>query len=201
MFKTVLRNIGMWLDEQEPKDVTPEESTIEGWFSLADMRSYNKLVDKIHNGVVVEVGSYLGRSAASIIPVCKRNNIELICVDLWEQNHDYEDLNMIAPRLSQFIHNLRSVDKEYSVITVQSTSISAARKFFNETIDAVFIDAQHDYDSVKDDILAWLPLVKKGGWIGGHDFCRGFGVKKAVKEIFRKDYKKLPTTIWYHEVK
>lgn len=63
--------------------------------------------------------------------------------------------------------------------------------------DFVFIDADHSYDAVKQDIAAWLPKVKAGGWIGGHDFHpRKFpGVVNAVREAFQT-CEFYPGTIW-----
>jgi hypothetical protein len=58
--------------------------------------------------------------------------------------------------------------------------------FLNESFDFIYIDAAHDYESVKADIMAWLPKVKKGGYICGHDYGVFDGVKKSVDEIFRE---------------
>jgi hypothetical protein len=54
------------------------------------------------------------------------------------------------------------------------------------SVDLVFIDADHSYEGVKADIEAWLPKVKVGGWIGGHDYKspRFPGVERAVHERF-----------------
>lgn len=54
--------------------------------------------------------------------------------------------------------------------------------------DFVFIDAAHSYEAVRDDIADWLPKVKPGGWLGGHDYHSHFqGVIRAVDEAFGKD--------------
>ena len=50
-------------------------------------------------------------------------------------------------------------------------------------LDFVFIDAQHDYDSVKKDIEIWTPKLKPGGLLSGHDYQPNFkGVIQAVDE-------------------
>ncbi len=63
-------------------------------------------------------------------------------------------------------------------------SVTAA-KFVPGLLDFVFIDAAHDYDNVKADIATWLPKVRPGGILAGHDYSRAFrGVKRAVGEYF-----------------
>lgn len=68
------------------------------------------------------------------------------------------------------------------------------KRFFPEGyFDFVYIDADHTYEMVKRDIEIWLPLIKKGGMIGGHDYgfpdevVRWGGVQKAVDEKFGVD--------------
>ena len=66
----------------------------------------------------------------------------------------------------------------------------AAKEVPNHSLDYVFIDAEHTYQAVKNDIKAWQEKVKHGGWIGGHDYDnlpRHPGVKKAVLEAFNED--------------
>ena len=73
---------------------------------------------------------------------------------------------------------------------LRMNSDEAASIIGNEVLDAVFIDAQHNYKDVLEDIRMWHPKVKKGGFIGGHDFNpwgepnRG-GVAKAVSEYYK----------------
>jgi hypothetical protein len=57
-------------------------------------------------------------------------------------------------------------------------------------MDFVYIDARHDYESVKEDLHAWFDKVRPGGILAGHDYADGilvqgdFGVKTAVDEFF-----------------
>ncbi len=61
-------------------------------------------------------------------------------------------------------------------------SLVAAKNIPNEYFDFVYIDADHSYESVKSDIIAWFPKVKKGGFLAGHDWAMG-DVKRAVNEF------------------
>jgi hypothetical protein len=52
----------------------------------------------------------------------------------------------------------------------------------------IYIDASHDYISVKEDINLWLPKLKPGGVICGDDYILGWpGVIQAVDEVFGKE--------------
>lgn len=74
-------------------------------------------------------------------------------------------------------------------------SLDAVRYIKDGSLDLVFIDADHSYEMVKADILAWMPKIRKGGTICGHDYQNPAhrGVEKAVHEIFK------PEQIIYHE--
>jgi predicted O-methyltransferase YrrM len=66
---------------------------------------------------------------------------------------------------------------------VQAFSLVAARRW-DEPINLLFLDAAHDYESVRDDLAAWWPLIKPGGMMVIHDYGQpNFpGVQRAVDE-------------------
>lgn len=71
----------------------------------------------------------------------------------------------------------------------------------HHSLDLVFIDADHSYAAVKEDIENWVEKVRPGGVICGHDFCNPAhrGVEKAVREIFGDAVQEIPDPafIWY----
>ena len=69
---------------------------------------------------------------------------------------------------------------------VRKHSTHAAQQFEDEYFDMVYIDAAHTYPEVKQDIHTWLPKVKSGGFLSGHDYCRKYQnrVVLAVDEAF-----------------
>lgn len=85
-------------------------------------------------------------------------------------------------------------------IFMKMSSVDAARFIVDGSLDLVFIDADHSYESVKNDIIAWLPKVRVGGVICGHDYEYKIGVVQAVEEIFtdfkfdKRDY------VWWREI-
>ena len=70
------------------------------------------------------------------------------------------------------------------------TSVEGAKQVPDGSLDFVYIDARHDYESVLEDLNAWFSKVKPGGIFAGHDYVDGmlaqgdFGVKSAVDEFF-----------------
>lgn len=129
-------------------------------------------------GRAVEVGVYTGQSAAflGVELINAKAQVALDLVDTFDVGISLEtvrkSLEPVAPIIG-IIHKGRSVE--------------TAAFYENGSLDCVFIDAAHDYANVAADIDAWLPKVRAGGIIGGHDYCLEFsGVIKAVTERFDK---------------
>lgn len=68
-------------------------------------------------------------------------------------------------------------------IPLRMNSIDASNYFDNNSCDVIYIDMDHEYESVYSDILCWLPKIKSGGTLAGHDYYNMPGVKKAVNEL------------------
>ncbi len=82
---------------------------------------------------------------------------------------------------------------------VRQPSVEAAKLFSDESFDFVYIDGNHLYEQVKADIAAWVPKVRKGGWLIGDDFnwlLRTDHVAAAVIEAFGYGYGVMADT-WF----
>ena len=96
------------------------------------------------------------------------------------QEEQEERYRMTVKRLKEY--------KERSKI-LRMTSFEASKLFDTNTLDFVYIDANHEYEECKKDLELWWPKVKKGGVFAGHDYINGmigfdpYGVKKAVDEL------------------
>ena len=140
---------------------------------------YVKRNGDIHKGV--EIGSAHGESAwvaTEVIP-----DIQLTCIDPWDTKR-YGD---VARADFVMRHGWNK-----NVVAVRDYSTTAARAVSDRTLDVTYIDAVHEYKNVLEDIQAWLPKIKIGGFIGGHDYTPrnrpelpAFpGTCHAVNEIF-----------------
>lgn len=169
---------------------------IHGWFDWEDI--YLSALSNTDNGIFVEVGSWMGKSACFMAEHLKASekNISFFCVDIWDDSFFIDDhsLNVykktygVDTLLDIFKYNLQKYDVLDFVTIKQMTSVEAAKTFEDESLDLVFLDALHDYESVKTDLNAWYPKLKKNGLFAGHDFFWSpDGVQKAVTEFTKQN--------------
>ena len=65
------------------------------------------------------------------------------------------------------------------------------------SLDVLFVDGDHKYAAVVADILAWLPKMKRGALMCGHDFTNKVGVEPAVRELLPQFEQVAGTSLWY----
>ena len=93
---------------------------------------------------------------------------------------------------------LRKFAKEHDVRLIGGYSHGAAGKIKNDSLDFLFIDGPHNYQTVSVDLKDYWPKIKMEGYIVGHDHTDRFpGVEIAVKEFFGKNYTVLPHSTIY----
>lgn len=165
----------------------------EGFFNFHGY--YNKIINSASQGQrFVEVGTYKGKSILYLAEGLKEKSVEveLYGVDTLLGSEEHKDAkNEILTKYFDNIEPLRD-----QITTIVTTSLQASKLFENESLDFVFIDASHDYENVKADILAWMPKVKKGGILSGHDYNKHWpGVIQAVDELI-KDTKTIHGDVW-----
>ena len=139
----------------------------------------------------VEIGAWKGKSVcyAAVAIINSEKNITIDSVDTWKGSPGepilMDDKSITEGTLyDEFITNIEPV--KHIVTSVRMSSVEAAKLYEDKSLFFVFIDGSHLYEAVKEDILAWLPKVKSGGFIGGHDIDQTEefnGVRKAVDEL------------------
>lgn len=130
--------------------------------------------------VIVEIGSFAGVSSDLFARYCSR----LYCIDVWSSRPVGIEDDMMAKAELMFDKVWKS---HPNIKPIQGESVEIASQFDDASIDMVYIDGEHSYRSVLDDILAWMPKVKPGGWVTGHDMIL-MPVQKAVREAFGERY-------------
>jgi len=118
----------------------------------------------------VEVGTEAGRYAETI---CKANpGIKLTCVDPWifyDDGKGYRP-DVTQEQINNFYQETSQRLSSYNVTLLRSFSVDASKSFKDDSLDFVYIDGNHSLEYVISDIQSWLPKIKKGGIISGHDY-------------------------------
>lgn len=179
----------------------------------SQLRYIDALISKTEGRFMVDVGCFIGGFTKVMAAHANKNNGLVYSVDLFDNStvalSDYHKKWDIK---SMYLRNMYERELINHVRVTQGISWEYAKEFEDGSIDFVFIDADHSYKSVKKDILAWLPKVKKGGIIAGHDYehetydeqyinedghgDRHHGVIKAVNEIFGAPDHVMTIPIW-----
>lgn len=176
-----------------------EWEAIEGWFSLAQAVALQKIVKQLPSGSkVVELGSYKGRSSVAIASVLPAESI-LYCVDHFQGSEEHKQSNLDLNLLKAFTKNIEQFGVKDKISTLSMTTTEAAAKFDPESLDLVLVDAAHDYDSVKADLLNWYPKIKPGGFLLCDDYEVGWpGVMRAVKTVGLEGTL-ITESLWMHQ--
>ena len=121
-------------------------------------------------GMVVEIGVMHGGFSRMVLNQWRGR--EYVMVDLWAR----QDPSVYKERTDDVPYDLKYLDcvqvaKEFPIVRmVRDFSVNAAKQFKDESLDWVFIDANHSFDAVTEDMDAWFPKLKKGGLFSGHDY-------------------------------
>jgi hypothetical protein len=151
---------------------------------LHDLCTYLKALGPTR--AMYEIGSFAGESAE----VFAQYFGQVHCVDPWTSDPNICGLDGRATFNCEDVQ--RSFDERAAaagnMVKHVGYSLDVAPTVPDESLDFVYIDGMHDYESVKQDIAAWCGKVRPGAFIGGHDYHENAGsdfhVKRAVDEFF-----------------
>lgn len=119
--------------------------------------------------------------------------LELYCVDPWQSYDGYID-SINDKNLSDVFKIAQERLKGYNVHFVRDFSMKAVRHFADESLDFVYIDANHNLPWVMDDIIQWEKKVRPGGIVAGHDYVRGHKNRPTILRV-------VEAVNWYTELK
>lgn len=156
----------------------------------------NEILGRINilNPVGAEIGVFTAALSSRLL---QRDGLILYMVDSWgasDKDSEYAKTGDFHAALTQeqqdsYFANACEVVSKYGnkAKILRKPSIEAAKEISDASLDFVFIDADHSYEGCKADIAAWVPKLKPGGLLSGHDYnnieypC--FGVNQAVEEF------------------
>jgi len=138
---------------------------------------------------LIEVGVYRSKSAKKFRRLFPKTNITLID----PYRYSSENLGKMytefdTPEKWEKLYQSQRMfwDNDLNTLLIRAYSPEVATCWNAKMEDIIFLDGDHRYEAVKADIAAWLPKIRPGGLLCGHDYStRGnnVGVKKAVDEV------------------
>jgi hypothetical protein len=154
-----------------------------------------------------ELGVWKGRTYKHLLSSLP--NLTLIGVDLYKPQTDNNGPEKWLPGENghEWDH-----DSYYNDIVEFQTKIGpraifyrmktsdAAKLVEDNSLDFVFIDADHSFEGCNEDIINWTPKVKQGGYVIGHD-VNWESVNKAIRNNFGDDYTEEADNVWWHKKK
>lgn len=205
---------------------------LDEFVSNSDRNALKKIANMVDNPnmVIVEVGSWKGNTTSILGKIAKEWNGTVYAVDHWRGNNGTwnKDIATKYDVFKIFRNNMEILGLEDTVKPLVMESSSGVGLFKENSLDIVFLDGNHTYQGIKEDISMWLPKVKNGGIICGHDAEKKYtdfnadirkeidksaiegvdnltgichpGIAKALYEIFNDRYIIYPNSvIWYVE--
>ena len=185
-------------------DALRQTAGIPGLVSDEQMIHIGEVAERCE-GTIIEVGAFVGRTTKFLALVCPGH---VIAVDHfratpdspWKEGYAPPVAEETASHEAQFRANLAPLLDAGKVELIAQDSCTAAALLRKHKVkaDAVFIDCDHTYAGVKRDIEAYLPLVKRGGLLFGHDYeAAGFpGLVQAVDELLPD--REIKHAMWYY---
>lgn len=209
---------------------TSKKLDISSDFPRHDIKALESVVQMVlkENIVVAEVGSWKGMSTSIIAKIVKPFNGKVFAIDHWQGSDSVPEHKQAETNdmLSTFRYNMKSLGILDIIYPMVMDSKIASSIFKDKSLDLIFIDADHRYSEVYTDIMMWLPKLKKGGIICGHDCEEKYtklgeyiktvnehldedvlvgichpGVVRALYDIFQDDYSIVPdSSIWWKRI-
>lgn len=153
-----------------------------------------KLLHELDFKVGVEVGVAEGDFSKKL---CEANpQMKVYGVDAWKSYGNYSSVYS-AQKLDSFYEQAKKLPVLFSNYEIiKEFSMDAVKKFEDNSLDFVYIDANHENPYITEDIVEWSKKIKSGGIVSGHDYYRG-GKKFNVIEAIHKYTKDNNIKPWF----
>lgn len=153
---------------------------VTGWLGEGACQVLYEYAKGIKKGTILEIGCYMGRSTLLLALSSPTSQITSIDPYISLDNSFGE----VKPTEAKANCERTMEDQKWNLIGTTSTD---AAKIWTKKIDLLFIDGDHSYEQVKQDIEMFAPYVKKGHYMILDDYAViQYGVRKAIDEIWSK---------------
>lgn len=148
---------------------------------LKELISYINSFSPTWDMKMIEIGSYIGEST---IMFAKRFRYVYSIDPFVEEYPGAVNVFQYAKFSKVYEKFLENISNFANINSIRLTSDEAINIFNNIKLDFVYIDGAHTYEQVHKDITNYMPIIKEGGFIGGHDYVPGWNdVMQAVNEL------------------
>jgi hypothetical protein len=163
-----------------------------GWTTEKELQFLHEMAQNASE--IVEIGSWKGQSTKVLLDA-SQGVVHAVDHFNGSPTDESKGFAQVQDVYAQFLENVG----HYENLKVhRMSSMDAVSEFEDGSIDMVWIDADHSHEGCSKDIDAWLPKVKNGGLICGHDYGVCSGVTTSVDDRFSDIG--LVDTIWYKRV-
>jgi len=145
-----------------------------------------------------EIGAWQGRSATAVAAALPlRSRLQLVDNFTGPTTREAPKKADVRRQLQATIVQMQKRSPTLRVDLSIGYSAQVAPTFPDDTFNVIFIDGDHAYAAVVDDIRLWTPKLKSGGLLCGHDFTNKCGVEPAVRELCPGFAQVPATSIWH----
>lgn len=118
-----------------------------------------------------KTGAELGVEQGRFSEVLLKSNpgLTLYCVDAWARYKGYRD-HVDQQKLDGFLRATEERLRPFDAVICRGYSMDVVKQFKRQSLDFVYIDANHTLPYVIQDIWQWSERVRPGGIVSGHDF-------------------------------
>ncbi len=113
-----------------------------------------------------EIGVYKGEFSEKLA----KAGLKLYAIDPWQIYKGFENPRGQARLDFQYEHTQRVLAPFPNAEIIRKTSMEAVEDFEDESLDFVYIDANHEFRYIAEDLAEWTKKVRKGGIVAGHDY-------------------------------